>query len=180
MKEEFKKESFSNQHSFDIKGHKNILMNDEYNVKLDPRKIQVLQFKETELQRMEREEEWKQKIEKEDIQLKEITENMRNSKPTGFMKLQKWSETTFDEVIFDSECCDWKLLTSTFDSRMYGKAQFMIIMKDDNDNIFGYFINNEIHEYNDDGIFDPNAFIFTYLSNEDENEKKMTKFDIFS
>ena len=44
------------------------MTNDE-EIKFTPPRIQVMQFKESELQIMEREEEWKQKIEKENIQI---------------------------------------------------------------------------------------------------------------
>ena len=52
----------------------------------------------------------------------------------------------YEEVIFDSECCDWRQQNSTFDERIIGKQNLIFLIEDDKGNKFGGFISSKIEK----------------------------------
>ena len=91
----------------------------------------------------------------------------------------------FDRILFDSEINDWQIESSQFDKRIYGKQNIIILMEDNEMNMFGCYINAKIDKYqyieNDEWkggrITDKNAFIFSLKSNGRFTEP--IAFDIF-
>ena len=80
----------------------------------------------------------------ENDQLKEMTEEVKIKKDEHIEQIQKWTKTTFQEVIFDSTCCDWSQVTSTFDRHVIGKEKIAIMIDDIFGNVFGYYFNTKI------------------------------------
>ena len=99
------------------------------------------------------------------IELNEIRERIQI--------LEELTQKQFNEILFDSNLCDWNIFTSEFDSRIFNKENIAILITDDENNVFGCFINSPINSYryieNDQWkgsrITDEDAFIFSFESN---------------
>ena len=87
-----------------------------------------------------------------------------------FERLEEWSGLIFDDLIFDSKNDDWKSKT-TFEEKMKGKKQFIILIETKNGEKFGCFVNNQIQKLNT-SFFDNNIFIFSI------NESSIKKYNI--
>ena len=103
----------------------------------------------------------------------------------------------FDSSLFDSEIDNWKMNTSLFDQKIFGKEKLVFVVEDTEKNIFGVFVNKRIDNYRitkkqpieedkkekksdtyfqqweGERITDRNAFLFSLRSNE-RLEKPMT------
>ena len=72
-----------------------------------------------------------------------MIEVIKNEQKNEIKKLEKWTNTTFEKVIFDTKYCDWDVNTSTFNKHIEGYDTNVFIIEDMNDNIFGGFFFNE-------------------------------------
>ena len=112
-------------------------------------------------------------MEQENVKLKQITENVKTTRKDDLKQIEKWSRTTFKEVIFDSETCDWKIGTSTFDKHIFNRKRLAFVIEDEIGNVFGSYVNSKInhlrYKENDQWkglrISDVKSFIFTLQSN---------------
>ena len=81
------------------------------------------------------------------------------------------------EVIFDSNVCDWSINSSTFDERIINKENVVIIIETEDNIKIGGYIHNKINEV-DKYVEDSNSFIFTIRENINEKYFKPS-FPIF-
>ena len=124
------------------------------------------------------------KIVEEKGKLKEKKETIQNSFSEEIKQIEIMSESTFDDILFDSEICDWREETSTFDTHLLNKSNVAIVIQDGKENIFGVFVEQNIdcYKYRENGqwkgssVCDKNAFLFNLKSN-GRLEKPM-KFNI--
>ena len=140
-------------------------------------------MKETEEQKMKQKEIEQQKFENENNQLIESTEIVKKNNSKYINQIEEWTFTTFDKVIFDSDYCDWKINTSTFNKHIDGNDNCAFVIEDNDGNIFGAFISERIDlkRLNEKDLFgipinDKNAFVFTLKSN--RNFEHTAKFSI--
>ena len=188
FKNDFKQKSYGSQSCYDLRGYTNpfmlkkkLMMKDEEEEKIEfePTRIQVFQFQETNFTKMKNNQLTQNRINEENKKLKEITEDTQQNMKTEIRCIQKWTSTRFKEVIFDSECCDWSTRKSTFDQRILGKEKLVFIIEDDNENMFGGFIENQIDVINDDEKdeeyfrtnVDRKSFVFSLKSDETESSR---------
>ena len=106
----------------------------------------------------------------DEIQSKEnfnfiMTETERNY-------IEQWTHKKITNLLFSTMKDDWSIETSTFDTKIFGKENILIVIEDSNKNLFGCFINSPINSYftnysnkNSKRIEDPNSFVFTLRSN---------------
>ena len=97
--------------------------------------------------------------------------------PEYVKQIEEWTLSTFSDVIFDFNYCDWSMNTSIFGKSLIGRSNLIIYMEDTKGNVFGGYINEtimEIHPF----IEDPRAFVFSLHSNGRFN--KPMKFEIKS
>ena len=180
-KKEMKSNNFCKQIVYDYKGKENVLIGKEgvenpFTVK----QIQVWQMSETEImkqQKMKGEKEYEKIRERLFDEEKKILKEKENEIDNEWKEtkdlIEQWTEMKCDEVIFDSEFCNWKINTSTFDKHMFNKENIIFIIEDTEENIFGGYIKSKIislrYEENGiwlgDKIFDKNAFGFSIKSN---------------
>ena len=81
-------------------------------------------------------------------------------------QLEEWTELKCGEVLFDSNVDDWKVDTLELNERIIGKKQLTFLIEDDNEEIFGYYLNTEIIEkYNKIMETDFKSFEFNLYSN---------------
>ena len=88
--------------------------------------------------------------------------------------IENWCDMTLNDVIFDSNYDDWKIGTSVFHEKLFGKENIIIIIEEEKGNVFGVFLNtiiNDIRIVDEDELFygrtiaDMNAFTFSLRSN---------------
>ena len=79
--------------------------------------------------------------------MSEKTVSILSQKFREIALLNEWTETTFKEIIFDSDICDWNQCTSTFHQRIFNREQLVFIIEDEEGNVFGCFINAKIDKY---------------------------------
>ena len=110
---------------------------------------------------------------KEKIQLMKRTATISIDRSDEIKQIEQWTNTTFDKVLFDTECCNWDVNTSTFIEHVKGYDNNVFVIEDTNGNVFGGFLSvkNEFNEvrYDDhywiDGIKDEETFVFSLKSN---------------
>ncbi|KAL7721843.1 TLDc domain-containing protein [Entamoeba marina] len=97
---------------------------------------------------------------------------INNKKFIGFNDpidlLKKWSNKTTFNVVFDSDINgngENVLLNLVFN-----KSNLYFISFDENNNVYGGYIGNEINRYNQD-ILDENAFVFSLIRNGKVNNR---------
>ena len=99
--------------------------------------------------------------------LDEQTEFLMKNEQRMISQIENCCNSTFQQVIFDSEYCNWEIQTSTFDQILFGKEQIVILIEQDNGNKFGAYIHTKINNYSRmenkewKGIIDPNAIVFS-------------------
>ena len=90
-------------------------------------------------------------------------------------QLEEWTLLKYDEIIFDSDCCDWSSHSSTFDNVLFNRGNIVIIIEDSEGNRFGGFLKSTIEtlvEYNEEysswegETEDENVFLFSFYSND--------------
>ena len=76
-----------------------------------------------------------------------LTKYLSNFIPFGsaIVNLQKplinIDPTSNFDVLFDSDCDNWKVNESVFDDKIMGRKQLLFIIEDDHCEKFGYFLN---------------------------------------
>ena len=93
-------------------------------------------------------------------------------------QLEKWIGLQFQEVIFDSHLDNWSEKTSVFNDCIKNKSQLGFIIVDENDEIFGYYLNSTIEFTNflECNSTDEKSFEFNLKSN--GRFKESMKFEI--
>ena len=66
-------------------------------------------------------------------------------------QLEEWCELECQEVVFDSIIHNWSKRTSEFNDKIMGKKNLLFLIEDENDQIFGYYLNGRIPYYNEFG-----------------------------
>ena len=103
-------------------------------------------------------------------------------------QIEEWTKLKCGEIVFDSNRDDWSRLGTTFDRKVMGRKQIIILIEDTNHNLFGGFVNVKIEKYsywniNGNGNHhfnmynDPNSFLFSLRSN-GRIKEGMKKFEI--
>ena len=85
-----------------------------------------------------------------------------------------------NSILFDSDICDWKRKTSTFDTHIWNKNKVAILIENEYGIRYGGFIYSTINKYETynnetyqwEGLNDPNSFVFTF------KEYKPMKFEL--
>ena len=111
--------------------------------------------------------------------LKENNKQIQEEYSKEISKLEEWSFTKYEQMIFDSSIHCWNENSSEFDSIIFNKEKLMFFIEDTNDNLFGCYINSKINRCKykkGSGIRDENAFIFSIKNNGKSDE--MIKMDI--
>ena len=67
----------------------------------------------------------------------------------------------YQEVIFDSNICDWSINSSTFDERLLDKENIIIMIEIEDNIKFGIYIHERINQINQH-IKDSKSFIFSF------------------
>ena len=184
-KQEYKEKCTCEQYSFDYNNNYEVLIGKEG--KENPftvKRILCWQMNESEQQKKKRIENQRIKISNENKELIDSTVEIEIEWSDEIKQIERWSDTTFDEVIFDSNCCDWKQKTSTFNKHIRNRDNCAFIVEDTENNVFGAFITKKLDltklEQNDDfvshTIGDKDAFVFSLRSN--GRLPNPTKFDI--
>ena len=164
MKEDKKIYSSSNQNVYNMIGEKNILMNEDSDGNtFVPKRIQVIQFSETDLQKQQYEQRLLQRMKNEEKMMRNKSEEIKRKQTKMKRMIQQWTEMTFDKIIFDTTCCNWSIDESTFDKHIIGKEHLIFIIEDENENIFGGYIHESITKYKQ--IFDSKSFLFSIKLN---------------
>ena len=134
-----------------IKREKNIEKN-----KIEEKRKRINQEKEKMMREIETEEERKRR---EEEKLKKYMMNSEEIK-----QVEEWTNKKLGEIIFDSEKSNWNINTSTFDTKLYGKKEFIIVIEDEKRNKFGCYSHEKINKKNE-RINDSKLFLFSLESN---------------
>ena len=134
--------------------------------------IQVIQFEQTEELKRKKYackkkliEQQKLKKDQEIKQLKERSEKYRNELPKELQMIEESIYLKYENVVFDTECCDWNIGSSTFDERILKRNNLMILIDISDTLKIGGFIFNSIESIGN-YVEDRNAFIFKIEENE--------------
>ena len=125
-KNEWKNRSFVKQFNSNEKDMSLMSLSMTHTINFTPKRIQVIQFYETEYMKNQKEKKLKEKLEMENSKLKEITEEVKSDRKEDIKQLEEWTKLTFKEVIFDSECwatiiCTALLAPSAKNMYIFGK-----------------------------------------------------------
>ena len=154
---------FCVQHSFNYQNMKDLLVgrtgdNNFFTIQ----RIQVLQMMKTNVINYSLKH-------NEDLQLHQLNSSkssvLNEISPKCVTFIEQQTTLKINEIIFDSQICDWKMNTSTFDYRIFCRSNICILMIDEEMNIFGCFISQMIDKLNL-FISDKNAFVFVYQNEE--------------
>ncbi|BFU23151.1 predicted protein [Entamoeba histolytica] len=132
------------------------------------------------LERKTREEEEK-KERKEEERRKEKEKKKQEGERLRIMKgmntmeemiqIEEWTNRRVEDILFDSDIDNWNRNTSVFNQRIKNKEDIIIIVKDEDGNKFGGYVNSKIDKVG--WINDSQSFVFSLESN-----GRMKKFDI--
>ena len=179
-----------------MKGMKNILNSLEST--FIPQQIQIIQFIPTEKMKKKQEKYNQQRINDEkkrlEKKMKEIKKEMIEEKEI----IEQWTSMKLKRLLFDTDICNWKQWSSTFDTHVFGKDKLLLLIEDNENNRFGCYLDHSINHYyiNRNGkwkgskLHSSHAFIFSLSSNErleeptrfsikQQNEKKGKMSDSF-
>ena len=134
-----------------IKREKNIEKN-----KIEEKRKRINQEKEKMMREIETEEERKRR---EEEKLKKYMMNSEEIK-----QVEEWTNKKLGKIIFESEKSNWNINTSTFDIKLYGKKEFIIVIEDENNNKFGCYSHEKINKKNERAK-DEKLFLFSLESN---------------
>ena len=93
-----------------------------------------------------------------------LTTKKYNLTKEEIRQIEKWTNKKLGEIIFDSEKDDWNINTSTFDTKLFGKSQFIIVIEDEKGNKFGGYSHEPINMTNE-RVKDEKLFLFSLKSN---------------
>ena len=167
-KHDFQNQSYCQPKSFDMYGTS--LVPDQYFV---PQRFMVIQMYQSEI--MKHRTEMKRQI------LSKI-ENVLTLKQMRIC--ETWTQKQCECVVFDSFNCLEKKVPKTMKRNIFGKSHLLMIFDTEDGTKIGCYIDTEINKVNE-GIVDPNAFIFTMRNNNFQRffikeEKKNEKIFLFS
>ena len=92
--------------------------------------------------------------------------------------LEEWTGLQCGEVIFDSSKDNWNVNTSVLNERIINKKQLTFIIEDEDNEIFGYYLNTEVVEkYRKRQETDSKSFEFN-LQSKNNRLKRPMKFEI--
>ena len=96
-------------------------------------------------------------------------------KENEIKQLEKWTELSLGDIVFDSEIDNWNQNSSMFDRRIIGKCQLLFLIEDTEGKLYGSFIYSQIkNECNNEIDTDSYSFLFSLRSNKETfNPKKM-------
>ena len=178
-KQSRKNECFCQQNTYDYQEGKHPLFGNT-KTEFEVKRIQVFQMYETDELRKEKEEVKKLSEKEKQLQFTQETELLETLVHGTIMEqvetikmIEQWTQMGFHEIIFDSDVCSYSIGSSTFDKRIYGRGKLVFLIEDENNNIFGCFVNQPIDRYwyfknnqwNGSKIVDKKTFIFTIESN---------------
>ena len=134
---------------------------------------EIKQAKRMEVQRIIKEEE-----EKRNKELLTYSMKIMKSKQNGELELlERWTNKTVGDMIFDSDVDKWDKLTSEFDRKIIGKKQLVFFIETEHGEKFGYYLNTLVKDkYNKTIPTDNGSFEFNIVSNGRLNEPM--KFEI--
>ena len=93
-------------------------------------------------------------------------------------QLNEWTSLKCSEILLDSDVDNWSENTSVLNERIIGKKQLTFIIEDEDNEIFGYYLNTEIiEEYDVKQKTDSKTFHFNLLSKNNRLTHPM-KFEI--
>ena len=184
-KEDQRTKCYCSQQSFEYDEFENVLCGKQGdNNPFECKRIRVFEMKETpELIQMKNELLQKQ-YEEETIRLQENSLTIQNEIPDDIKFIEELTETEFGELLFDTDCCNWDQYHTTFDKRLLEKEKIVFYIEDEEENVFGCYINTRIDKYRfyeedewkGERITDKKAFVFSLRSN--GRSKEPMKFTI--
>ena len=93
-------------------------------------------------------------------------------------QLEEWTGLECGEILFDSDVDNWSENTTNFNEKIIGKKQLSFIIEDEDEEIFGYYLNTQVVEkYNQNQSTDSKSFLFNLQSNNNRLQSPM-KFEI--
>ena len=94
-------------------------------------------------------------------------------------QLEKWTGLKCGEILFDSNIDNWSYGTSVFNDKIIGKKQLVFLIKDEDGELFGYYLNSEItiDKMNREMDVDSKTFHFNLQSKNNRLNQPM-KFEI--
>ena len=143
---------------------------------LKPKKIIVIQMELTEKQKEEKQLFKYQK----DIQRQKNYQLLKTERINQLIQLEEWTHLKCNELVFDSNIDDWSIHSSVFNKRIIGKKQLVFLIVDEENEIFGYYLNTQIENQYYETFFkatDFKSFEFNLQSNNNRLYKPM-KFEI--
>ena len=112
------------------------------------------------------------------IGMKTETKSKYNLTYHQMKKLEEWTSMECYETLFDSDVDNWSKDTTVFNERIIGKKHLTFLIEDEDNEIFGYFLNTEvIEEYDGMQETDNKTFKFNLQSN-GRLQQPMMKFEI--
>ena len=75
-------------------------------------------------------------------------------------QIEEWTKSLFKEILFDTDYCDWSSEKSSFNKRIEGKENIIIIIEDINNNVFGGYVHKTIEN---DANLENTTIVRTYL-----------------
>ena len=128
------KNNFCKQHSYEYYGEENALIGkQEFEIK----KIIVYEMEETVEMKKKREIQEKEEIMKKRHLKKEEERKIKE-------EIEKYTNMEIDDVIFDSNIHKWNKSDSEFSTLLNNKSKVIILIEDQNGNIFGGYTEKEI------------------------------------
>ena len=81
-------------------------------------------------------------------------------------QLEDWTRLKCSDILFDSYIDDWNYYSTTLNERIIGKNQLVFLIEEDDDEIFGYYLNSKVIEsYDEEMETDLESFHFNLQSN---------------
>ena len=178
MKKDFKNECYCEQFDFDYNGKENVLIGNEGNNYFELQRFQVFQMK---LNEKQNENEERINFYQEIKKLTERTPLVFEERKEEIKQLETLTEMTYEELVFDTDICDWDKNTTKIDKHLLGREKLVFLIESTNNKLFGGFINEKIDVFCEEGmikgkpIVDENSFIFSLKS--DENMFKPKRYN---
>ena len=95
-------------------------------------------------------------------------------------QLEEWTESSINEIVFDSAIDDWNIVNPVFGERIFDKKKLVFVVeieKDKQQIFFGGYLSAQIDQFNEH-IADDKAFVFSLRNDENEQKKKLKRFTI--
>ena len=143
------------QKSFCMNGLGNVFVSNSNMMKpFQLKRLQVIQLYETEEQKQRRKQEEKEEkekrnkqIEKECNLMKEDNNYIMSQLKNQINQIEEWCGLKAKQIIFDSDICEWDVVTSTFDAHIMNKPNIAILIKHEKGFYYGGFMYHPIDKY---------------------------------